>query len=89
MPVEPLRFTLIAVREKPIRVRSIVDVSAQVKIIDVIAPPEVTALGKRWRSIESHIEQLKLTDDKGVREWMKQNSKTYYDWLRESLATRE
>ncbi|MCJ7621743.1 MAG: hypothetical protein MUP64_16185 [Anaerolineae bacterium] len=58
------------------------------RITDIIAPPEVLAIGKRWASIESHLIQLGLFGEEKTKDWLMGHGQTFYDWLRESLGTR-
>ncbi|MCJ7573954.1 hypothetical protein MUO93_06790 [Candidatus Bathyarchaeota archaeon] len=88
MSIEPLTFRLIPVTRVDGKLVPIRELPLELKIIGVIAPPAVLALGKRWASIESHLIQLGLFGEEETKDWLMGHGKTFYDWLRESLGTR-
>jgi hypothetical protein len=58
-------------------------------ITAVVEPWAFTKIGKRWESIEKHLIQYNLFGEEETRDWLMSHGKTFYDWLKESLPTRE
>lgn len=88
MSIEPLTFRLIPVTRVDGKLVPIRELPLEFKITEIIAPPEVLKIGKRWASIESHLIQFGLFGEEETKDWMMAQGKTFYDWLRESLGTR-
>jgi hypothetical protein len=84
-----LEFTLTPMMRVEGKLMPITPLPMGAKITAVIEPWAFTKIGKRWESIEKHLIQYNLFGEEETKEWLMSHGKTFYDWLKESLPTRE